>query len=204
VRYGICNWGDEKGKREEGSRGSHGLAVRVRTRTRCVVDAVSALSFWVSCPTSESHNDRDRNDSPYADSGHAGSGTRGNRKSHRIRQAIRRFGARQLAPRNSGRRATFVPRLAGGGSGSRWLVRLVCISARRQGGSARARCQRRLQGPPQDETSEIGYSVLPQFQGRGYATEMVGVLVKWAMGRPGVTRVAAGRNGPTRHPCECW
>jgi ribosomal-protein-alanine N-acetyltransferase len=46
-------------------------------------------------------------------------------------------------------------------------------------------------GPPQDGTVEIGYSVLPQFQGRGYATEMVGGLVAWAMGQPGVVRVTA-------------
>lgn len=46
-------------------------------------------------------------------------------------------------------------------------------------------------GPPQDGTAEIGYSVLPQFQGWGYATEMVGGLVGWALGQPGVVRVAA-------------
>lgn len=48
-----------------------------------------------------------------------------------------------------------------------------------------------FKGPPQDGTVEIGYSVLPQFQGRGYATEMVGGLVGWAMGQPGVVRVVA-------------
>lgn len=48
-----------------------------------------------------------------------------------------------------------------------------------------------FKGPPQDETAEIGYSVLPQFQGRGYATEVVGGLVGWAMGQPGVARVVA-------------
>jgi RimJ/RimL family protein N-acetyltransferase len=46
-------------------------------------------------------------------------------------------------------------------------------------------------GPPADGTAEIGYSVLPQFQGRGYATEMVVGLVRWALGQPGVARVAA-------------
>jgi RimJ/RimL family protein N-acetyltransferase len=48
-----------------------------------------------------------------------------------------------------------------------------------------------FKGPPQDGTVEIGYSVLPQFQGRGYATEMVGGLVRWALGQPGVLRVVA-------------
>ncbi len=46
-------------------------------------------------------------------------------------------------------------------------------------------------GPPQDGTVQIGYSVLPQFQGRGYATEMVGGLVRWALEQPGVVRIAA-------------
>jgi RimJ/RimL family protein N-acetyltransferase len=49
-----------------------------------------------------------------------------------------------------------------------------------------------FKGPPQDGTAEIGYSVLPQFQGRGYATELVGGLVRWALGQPGVARVMAG------------
>ena len=39
-----------------------------------------------------------------------------------------------------------------------------------------------FKGPPVDGTAEIGYSVLPRFQGRGYATEMVGGLVRWQGG----------------------
>jgi RimJ/RimL family protein N-acetyltransferase len=48
-----------------------------------------------------------------------------------------------------------------------------------------------FKGPPQDGTVEIGYSVLPQFQGRGYASEMVGGLVRWALGHPDVIRIVA-------------
>ena len=48
-----------------------------------------------------------------------------------------------------------------------------------------------FKGPPQDGTAEIGYSVLPQFQGRGYATELVGGLVRWAVRQPGVARIMA-------------
>jgi RimJ/RimL family protein N-acetyltransferase len=48
-----------------------------------------------------------------------------------------------------------------------------------------------FKGPPEDGTAELGYSVLPQFQGRGYATEIAGGLVRWAMGQMGVTRVVA-------------
>jgi RimJ/RimL family protein N-acetyltransferase len=48
-----------------------------------------------------------------------------------------------------------------------------------------------FKGPPQDGTAELGYSVLPQFQGRGYATEIAGGLVRWALGQPGVARVVA-------------
>jgi RimJ/RimL family protein N-acetyltransferase len=48
-----------------------------------------------------------------------------------------------------------------------------------------------FKGPPQDGMAEIGYSVLPQFQGQGYATEMVGALIRWALEQPGVVRVVA-------------
>jgi RimJ/RimL family protein N-acetyltransferase len=48
-----------------------------------------------------------------------------------------------------------------------------------------------FKGPPRDGAAELGYSVLPQFQGRGYATEMVSGLVRWALAQPGVARVVA-------------
>jgi [ribosomal protein S5]-alanine N-acetyltransferase len=48
-----------------------------------------------------------------------------------------------------------------------------------------------FKGPPHDATVEVGYSVLSQFQGRGYATEMVAALVEWALAQPGVERVVA-------------
>jgi RimJ/RimL family protein N-acetyltransferase len=48
-----------------------------------------------------------------------------------------------------------------------------------------------FKGPPLDNTVEIGYSVLPQYQGGGYATEMVRGLVVWAMAQTGVARVSA-------------
>lgn len=46
-------------------------------------------------------------------------------------------------------------------------------------------------GPPQSGAVQIGYSLLPEFQRRGYATEMVGGLVRWALGQPGVDFIAA-------------
>ncbi len=46
-------------------------------------------------------------------------------------------------------------------------------------------------GPPVAGVVEIGYSVLPQFQGRGYATEMVIALAAWAGSQPGVERLVA-------------
>lgn len=48
-----------------------------------------------------------------------------------------------------------------------------------------------FKGPPQDGTVEIGYSVLPRFQGHGYATEMVQALIDWAFAQPGVLRIIA-------------
>ena len=46
-------------------------------------------------------------------------------------------------------------------------------------------------GPPQLGQVQVGYSVLDQFQRRGYATEMVVSLVRWAFEQPGVTCVNA-------------
>ena len=48
-----------------------------------------------------------------------------------------------------------------------------------------------FKGPPQDGAAEIGYSVLPQFQRLGYATEMVAGLVGWALSQPGVQQIVA-------------
>ncbi|MBA3944750.1 MAG: GNAT family N-acetyltransferase [Herpetosiphonaceae bacterium] len=46
-------------------------------------------------------------------------------------------------------------------------------------------------GPPQDGTVEIGYSVLPEYQRQGLATEMVEGLVGWALAHAAVRRVVA-------------
>lgn len=48
-----------------------------------------------------------------------------------------------------------------------------------------------FKGAPCVGLVEIGYSVLPEFQGRGYATESVRSLARWALAQPGVTRVLA-------------
>ena len=51
-------------------------------------------------------------------------------------------------------------------------------------------------GAPKAGVATAGYSVLPQFQGRGYATELVGALINWALGQSGVTAIAAQTEGP--------
>ena len=38
---------------------------------------------------------------------------------------------------------------------------------------------------------EIGYGILEEYQGQGYAAEAVGAAVNWALQQPGVTRVEA-------------
>ncbi|HLL13613.1 MAG TPA: GNAT family protein [Pyrinomonadaceae bacterium] len=45
--------------------------------------------------------------------------------------------------------------------------------------------------PSADGTVEIGYSMLPEFQCSGYATEAAGALVRWAFSQMRVTRVIA-------------
>ncbi len=42
-----------------------------------------------------------------------------------------------------------------------------------------------------DGRVEIGYGILEEQQGRGYATEAVAAAVEWALAQPGVTRVEA-------------
>ena len=49
-----------------------------------------------------------------------------------------------------------------------------------------------FKGPPDAlRTVEIGYSMLPAFQGRGYATEAAQALVAWGFAQPGVGRIVA-------------
>lgn len=49
-----------------------------------------------------------------------------------------------------------------------------------------------FKGQPQpDGAIEIGYSILPQYQGRGYATEAVAGLLAWVFSYSEVTRVIA-------------
>jgi RimJ/RimL family protein N-acetyltransferase len=49
-----------------------------------------------------------------------------------------------------------------------------------------------FKGPPDKRGMvEIGYSVLPQFQGEGLATEMIAGIVQWAKYRPEVRQIEA-------------
>ncbi len=48
-----------------------------------------------------------------------------------------------------------------------------------------------FKGLREDGSVEIGYGILGEFRGQGYASEAVGAAVEWALGRPGVTRVEA-------------
>ncbi len=46
-------------------------------------------------------------------------------------------------------------------------------------------------GPDAEGTVEIGYSILPAFRQRGYATEAADALIRWAFAHPRVRRVVA-------------
>jgi ribosomal-protein-alanine N-acetyltransferase len=49
-----------------------------------------------------------------------------------------------------------------------------------------------FKGPPDSlRTAEIGYSVLPAFQDRGYASEAARALVAWGFAQPGIRRIVA-------------
>lgn len=56
-----------------------------------------------------------------------------------------------------------------------------------------------FKGPPDAEgTAEIGYSVLPDHQHRGLATEAVAGLVEWAQARPDLLRIEAETTADNR------
>jgi RimJ/RimL family protein N-acetyltransferase len=47
-------------------------------------------------------------------------------------------------------------------------------------------------GPPRDRVVSVGYAVLPEYHGRGIATEMVGRLLRWAFEQsPELQRISA-------------
>lgn len=47
-------------------------------------------------------------------------------------------------------------------------------------------------GPPSEEgDAEIGFSIMPTWRGRGYATELVGALLTWAFDDPRARRILA-------------
>jgi ribosomal-protein-alanine N-acetyltransferase len=52
-----------------------------------------------------------------------------------------------------------------------------------------------FKGPPDKQgIVELGYSVLPEFQGQGIATEMVATIVQWAKQQPQVKSIEAETN----------
>lgn len=48
-----------------------------------------------------------------------------------------------------------------------------------------------FKGLSADGVSEIGYGILPQYQGKGYATEAVTAVLAWAFKHPEVTAIEA-------------
>ena len=48
-----------------------------------------------------------------------------------------------------------------------------------------------FKGLSEDRIAEIGYGIVEDYQGYGYATEAVSALADWALNRPGITRVTA-------------
>src|SRR6266704_4632793 len=55
-----------------------------------------------------------------------------------------------------------------------------------------------FKGPPgEDGAAEIAYGIVPQYQGRGYATEAAGALVEFAL-RSGRVRIARAHTLPQK------
>jgi len=45
--------------------------------------------------------------------------------------------------------------------------------------------------PAEDGTGKIGYAIVMEYEGRGFATEAVAAILVWAFSHPGLTRVVA-------------
>ncbi len=60
-----------------------------------------------------------------------------------------------------------------------------------EGGAALLAASGGFMGPPVEGIVEVGYSILPQFGGQGYATEMMGALTDWAFAHSNISTVAA-------------
>ena len=48
-----------------------------------------------------------------------------------------------------------------------------------------------FKGPPQEQSVELGYSILPWYEGYGFATEAVRGLIEWAFSHPEVQQILA-------------
>ena len=48
-----------------------------------------------------------------------------------------------------------------------------------------------FKGVSADGSTELGYGILPEYQGRGYATEAAAAAVSWALRQPGIVSVEA-------------
>ena len=82
-----------------------------------------------------------------------------------------------------------------------WWVRLIVRRDTREAVGTAGLSGR----PDAGGTVETGYSVSPEFQGHGYATEAVRAIVAWVLAQPGVTRVRAKippRNAPSLRVAE--
>lgn len=78
-------------------------------------------------------------------------------------------------------------RAAQDGEDTGWWVWLVSDA-----GDERVRGVCGLDGPPdEDGTVVLGYSVYPEHEGHGIATEAASALVTWVLAQPGVARVVA-------------
>lgn len=69
-----------------------------------------------------------------------------------------------------------------------WAWYAIWIIERKDGAKVGDLC---FKGRNDDGSVEIGYGILTEYQGRGYATEAVEAMVSWALCQPEVRRVEA-------------
>ena len=61
-----------------------------------------------------------------------------------------------------------------------------------------------FKGPAKDRTVEIGYGILPSYEGNGYMTEAVQAMIRWAFAQQDVDLWKRKPTRTTAHPSAYW
>jgi RimJ/RimL family protein N-acetyltransferase len=110
--------------------------------------------------------------------------------SYRADPDVARYQSWQAADADPERLAAWFAQHAGCEPGDRDGAGLLVGITLRAGGALIGDCTLRIHGD-EPETAEIGYSLAPDHQRRGYAAEAIDAVCRWALAQPPIGRVVA-------------